>query len=142
NGASTYSMLPGPHADKIFGISGKADIGVTGKIDFGLPPIPLQGVTIDAAVKAEFEAKFIVAFEYELKTQVVDAFGVGNSFCKWFMYKGDKLRNDIVFYPIIMTPKTLKLFDVEFRAYFKISHPGWKHSELFLKQPMTVPVTV
>lgn len=139
---STHSMLPGPQTEKLFGVSTKADVGVTGKIDFGLPPIPLHAVSIEAAAKAELEAKFIVAFEYELKTQVVDSFGVGNSFCKWFMHKGANLRNDVVFYPIIMTPKATKSFDCEFHAYFKISHPHWKQAEFFLKPPKTITVSV
>jgi hypothetical protein len=142
NNVATYSMLPGPQTEKLLAIGGKAEIGVTGKIDFGLPPIPIHGATVEAGAKAALEAKFIVAFDYELKTQVVDSFGVGNPFCRWFMYKGDNLRNDVVFYPIIMTPKNVTSFDCEFRAYFKISHPKWERSELFLKPPKTIPVSV
>lgn len=139
---STYSMLPGPQADKILAVGGKADIGVTGKVDFGFPAIPLHGASVEGAAKVELEAKFIVAFEYELKTQVVDSFGIGNPFCKWSMYKGDKLRNDVVFYPVIMTPKAVTGFECEFKAYFKISHPHWKNSEFFLKPPKTIAVSV
>lgn len=139
--ASTYAMLPGPQTDKILELGGKADIGFNGKGEFGFPEISLQGTTLSAAAKAELEAKFIVSFHYELKTLVVDAFGTGTLFCRWFMHKGDKLRNDVVFYPVIMTPKSLTAFDAEFRAYFKINHPDWKNAEFFLKPPRTINVS-
>ena len=139
--AATFSMMPGPEVKKILSLGGKADIGVTGKVDFGFPQIPLETASVDASAKAELEANFIVSFSYELKTQVVDAYGVQNSFCRWLMHKGDKLRNDVVFYPIIMTPKSVTGFECEFRAFFKIGHPDWKNSEFFLKPPRTVEVT-
>jgi hypothetical protein len=139
--ASTYAMLPGPQTDKILDLGGKADIGFSGKGEFGFPEIPLQGATISASAKAELEAKFIVSFHYELKTQVVDAFGTGTGFCSWLMYKGDQLRNDVVFYPVIMTPESLTEFECEFSAYFKINHSDWKNAEFFLKPPLTILVS-
>jgi hypothetical protein len=139
--ASTYTMLPGPQTQKILELGGKADIGVNGKAEFGFPEFSLQGMTVGASAKAELEAKFIVAFQYELKTIVVDSFGVGNPFCRWLMHKGDKLRNDVVFYPVIMTPKSVTEFECEFRAYFKINHPDWKNAEFFLKPPRTIQVS-
>jgi len=138
---STYNMLPGPQTEKILELGGKADIGVTGKVDFGFPPIPVQGAMVSAEVKAQLEAKFIVSFHYELKTQVVDAFGAGTGFCRWFMHKGDKLRNDVVFYPLIMTPASVTEFECEFKAFFKINHPDWNHAEFFLKPPVTIQVS-
>jgi len=140
--ASTFSMLPGPLTKKIFELGGTADIGVTGKLDFGFPEVQLEAATVDASVKAKLEANFVVSFHYELKSQVVDSFGIGNPFCKWFLHTGDKLRNDVVFYPIIMTPKAVKGFDCEFKAYFKVNRSGWKNAEFFLKPPNTVAVSV
>jgi hypothetical protein len=137
---STYSMLPGPETRKILEAGGKLDIGVTGKVDFSFPDIPLQGAEVNASAKAALEAKFIVSFNYELKTQVVDAFGIGTNFCRWFMHRGDKLRNDVVFYPIVMTPKDVTDFDCEFRAYFQINHNRWREPELFLAPPLQVNV--
>jgi hypothetical protein len=57
------------------------------------------------------------------------------------MHKGDKLRNDVVFYPIIMTPKGITKFECEFSAFFKIGHPEWENSEFFLKPPKTILVS-
>jgi hypothetical protein len=131
--ASTYSMLPAPEQKKIFEMGGKADIGLTGSAEFGFPEISIEHAKADAAALAKLEANFIISFHYELKTQLVDAFGKGNPFCKWLMHRGDKLRNDVVFYPVIKVPKTVKQFECEFEAYFKIGHPGWKNSEFFLK---------
>jgi len=88
--ASTYTMLPGPQADKIIELGGKADIGLNAKVDFGFPEIALGAGSIEASAKAKLESKFIVSFHYELKTQVVDSFGIGNPFCKWFMYNRDQ----------------------------------------------------
>ena len=139
--ASTYAMLPGPQTEKILELGGKADIGFSGKGEFGFPEISLQGAAVSASAKAELEAKFIVSFHYELKTLVVDSFGAGTQFCKWLMHKGDKLRNDVVFYPVIMTPKSLTSFNVEFRAYFKINHQDWKNAEFFLKPPRAINVS-
>jgi hypothetical protein len=139
--ASTYDMLPGPQTEKILELGGKADIGFTGKGEFGFPPIPIQGATVGGAAKAELDAKFIVSFHYELKTQVVDAFGRSNPFCRWVMYRGEDLRNDVVFYPVIMTPKSVDSFTCEFRAYFKIDHRDWTNAEFFLKPPMTLEVS-
>ena len=139
--ASTYTMLPGPQTNKILELGGKADIGVNGNAEFGFPEMSLQGVAVGASAKAELEAKFIVSFHYELKTQVVDSFGIGNPFSKWLMHKGGKLRNDVVFYPVIMTPKSVTGFEFEFSAYFKINHPDWKNAEFFLKPPRTILVS-
>lgn len=145
NQASTYSMLPGPQVDKILELGGKADIGVNGKAEFGFPAIPIPGagvpVSVSAAAEAELDVHFIVSFKYELKTQVVDAFGMSNPFCRWFMYKGDNLRNDVRFYPVIMTPKNVTSFECEFRAYFKIDHSDWENAEFFLKPPLTIKVS-
>jgi hypothetical protein len=138
---ATHGMLPGPQAEKILALGGKADIGVSGKLEFGFPPIPLQAAAASAAAKAELEANFIVSFSYEMKTQVVDAFGTGTEFCRWFMHKGDRLRNDVIFYPLIRTPKSVTEFDCEFRAYFKIDHSDWKNAEFFLKPPLEVRVS-
>lgn len=139
--ASTYAMLPGPQTDKILELGGTADIGFSGKGEFGFPPIPLQSATVSASAKAELEAKFIISFHYELKTQVVDAYGTGNPFCRWLMHKGDRLRNDVVFYPVIRTPGSLTEFECEFRAYFKINHSDWRNAEFFLKPPVTILVS-
>jgi hypothetical protein len=141
--ASTYAMLPGPQTEKILELGGKADIGFSAKGEFGFPsiPLPLQGANLSASARAELEAKFIVSFHYELKTQVVDAFGAQNGFCRWLMYKGDKLRNDVVFYPVIMTPASVTEFECEFKAYFKINHSDWDNAEFFLKPPMTIRVS-
>jgi hypothetical protein len=138
--ASTYAMLPSPEDKTLLEATGKADIGVDGSLKFGLPATTIQGVTVGANVKASLETKFIVSFHYELKTALVDAFGIGNPFCRWLMHKGDKLRNDVVFYPIIATPKSVIALDCEFKAYFKIGHPSWKHSEFYLKPSKTVRV--
>jgi len=140
--ASTFSMLPGPLTDKLFELGGTADIGVTGKFDFGFPPITVPSASIDASAKAKLDANFVVSFHYELKSQIVDAFGMGSSFCRWFLHRGDKLRNDVVFYPIIMTPKSVTEFPCEFRAFFQINHSSWKNAEFFLKPPMTTAVSV
>ena len=141
NNVSTYTMLPGPQTKKILELGGKADIGITGKADFGFPTIALDKATIDASAKAELDAKFIISFHYELKTQLVDSFGIGNPFCKWMMHKGDKLRNDVIFYPIIMAPKSVKSFGCKYCAYFKIDHANWKNPEFFLKQSKTIKVS-
>ena len=138
---STFSMLPGPQTQKILDLGGKVDIGVNSKVEFGFPEVPLGPAKVEAGVKAAVDAKFIVSFEYELKSPVVDSFGIGTSFCRWLMHKGDKLRNDIVFYPVIMTPKGVTKFDCEFKAYFKINHSSWKHAEFFLKPPRTLTVS-
>jgi hypothetical protein len=142
-GASTYAMLPGPQTKTILDLGGTANIGFDGKGEFGFPRIslPQQGLAVGASVDAEVKAKFIVSFHYELKTIVVDSYGVGNRFCKWFMHKGDKLRNDVLFYPVIMTGKPITEFDCEFRAYFKIDHPDWKNAEFFLKPTKTIRVS-
>jgi hypothetical protein len=141
--ASTYAMLPGPQTDTILELGGKANIGLSAKGEFGFPEValPAQGVAVGASAKAELEAKFIVSFQYELKTIVVDSLGTGNPFCRWFMHKGDKLRNDVVFYPVIMTPKSVTEFECEFKAYFKINHRDWKNAEFFLKPPRTIQVS-
>lgn len=139
---STYNMLPGPQSKKIFELGGKADIGINGKVDFGFPDIPLATATVDANAKAKLETNFIVSFNYELKTQLVDAFGAGTSFCSWMMHKGKDLRNDVVFYPIIMAPKSVTSFDCKFEGYFEIDHPDWKNPEFFLKPPKTIQVSV
>jgi hypothetical protein len=139
--ASTYTMLPGPQTKKILELGGKADIGVDGKVEFGFPDVSLGAASVEASAKAKLDAKFIVSFDYELKTPVVDSFGIGNPFCKWLMYKGDNLRNDVVFYPIITTPKSVKGFECEFRAYFKINHPNWNIGEFYENPPRTVAVS-
>ena len=141
--ASTYAMLPGPQTNTILEMEGKANIGFNAKGEFGFPEValPAAGVTVGASAKAELETKFIVSFHYELKTIVVDSFGIGNPFCRWFMHKGDKLRNDVVFYPVITTPKSVTEFECEFNAYFKINHRGWKNAEFFLKPPRTIRVS-
>jgi hypothetical protein len=138
--ASTYAMLPGPQDKKQLELGGKADVGLNGKLQFGLPEISVAAATADASAKADLEAKFIVAFHYELKTPVVDAYGLGSPFCTWLMHKGDNLRNDVVFYPIIMTPKSVTAFECEFEAYFKIGHPDWSNSEFFLQPSRTIRV--
>jgi hypothetical protein len=140
--ASTYGMLPAPETKTIVGVSGKADLGVNGNLEFGTPPIPLGTAKVDAAVKAQLEAKFIVSFQYELKTPLVDSFGIGTSFSKWLLHKGDNLRNDVIFYPIIMTPKATTEFTCLFKAFFKIDHPDWKQAEFFLKPPRTTKVSL
>lgn len=141
--ASTYAMLPGPQTNTILELGGKANIGLNAKGEFGFPMValPAQGVAVGASAKAEVEAKFIVSFQYELKTIVVDSLGTGNPFCRWFMHKGDKLRNDVVFYPIIMTPKSVTEFECEFKAYFKINHRDWNNAEFFLKPPRMIQVS-
>lgn len=139
---ATHSMLPGPETKSILKAGGKAEVGIDGKASFGIPEIPLDQAKVDASAKAQLEGRFIVSFDYELKTLVVDSFGSGTPFCKWFMHKGDKLRNDVLFYPILRTPKNVTGFDCEFKAYFKINHPDWKKPELFLKPPITVPVSL
>lgn len=143
DGASTYGMLPGPQTNTILELGGKANIGLNAKGEFGFPEVALpgQGVAVGASARAELEAKFIVSFQYELKTIVVDSLGTGNPFCRWFMHKGDKLRNDVVFYPVIMTPKSVTQFECEFKAYFKINHRDWKNAEFFLKPPRTMEVS-
>jgi hypothetical protein len=139
--AATYAMLPGPETKKILGVGGNVDIGVDGKVAFGFPEVSLGAASVDVSVKTKLDAKFIVSFNYELKTQVVDSFGSGNPFCRWLMHKGDNLRNDVVFYSIIRTPKAVKGFDCEFRAYFKVSHPDWNNGDLYENPPITVAVS-
>lgn len=139
---STYTMLPGPQTKKILEMGGKADIGITGKADFGFPDISVQSAKISGSAKAELDADFIMSFQYELKTQLVDSFGIGTNFCKWMMYKGDNLRNDVVFYPIIIAPKSITNFNCKFNAYFKIDHPDWKHPEFFLKPSRSIVISV
>jgi len=143
--ASTYAMLPAPESRTVLKAGAKADVGVTAGMQFGLSGKVLQAAaanaTANATAKADVEANFIVSFSYELKTQVVDALGQGNPFCRWFMHQGDDLRNDVAFYPIIITPKAVTSLDCEFRAYFKIGNATWKRSEFFLKPPKTVTVT-
>lgn len=138
--AATYSLLPAPETKTWFQVGGKADVGLDGKVEFGLSKIPLEQTKVDLKAKAELESKFIVSFHYELKTPVVDAVGRSNAFCQWFMHRGDQLRNDVVFYPVISTPKSVKGFEVEFSAFFQVSHPDWKRSELYQKPPITVRV--
>lgn len=138
---STHSMLPGPQTKTLIEAGGKATIGITGGAEFGVPEISGPGVAANASAKAAGEAKFVVSFRYELKTNVVDAFGVGNPFCRWFMHKGDLLRNDVLFYPVIRSPKPVTSFRCEFRAFFKIVHPDWRNAEFFLKPPMTLRIS-
>lgn len=138
---TTFSMLPGPQVKKILDLGGSADIGVTGKFDFGFPEIPLSQASVEAAAKAKLETNFVVSFHYELKSQVVDAFGTANPFSRWFMHTGENLRNDVMFYPVIMTNKDLTEFDCEFKAYFKINHSDWKNGEFFLKPSRTIHVS-
>jgi hypothetical protein len=140
-GISTYTMLPGPESRKLLELGGKADIGITGSAEFGFPETSIEAARASASVKAELEAKFIVSFHYELKTQVVDAFGFGNPFCKWFMHEGANLRNDVVFYPLVRAPKSMTDFRCEFRAFFKIGCPRWKNAEFFMKPPKTIVVS-
>lgn len=145
--ASTYRMMPGPEAKKILEFGGTADIGFGGNGEFGFPQLALPvggpvGASLGGGAKADLDTKFLFSFKYELKTQVVDAFGAGNPFCRWLMYKGDNLRNDVVFYPVIMTPKSVTSIPCEFRAYFKIDHPDWPNAEFFLKPPLVREVTV
>ena len=137
---STFGLLPGPQSDKLLELGGKADIGVNGKAEFGFPEISIAAASADASAKAKLESKFIISFHYELKTPVVDSFGVGTSFCRWLLHKGDDLRNDVLFYPIVMAPKTVTGFDCEFKAYFKIGHSDWRNAEFFLKPPRTIRV--
>jgi hypothetical protein len=138
---STYTMLPGPQVKKILELGGKAEVGVDSKVTFGFPEVKLGAASVDASAKAKLDAKFIVSFEYELKTPVVDSLGIGNPFCRWLMHKGDALRNDVVFYPIVVTPKSVTGFDCEFRAHFKVSHPEWEHAELYANPPRTIAVS-
>lgn len=143
---STESMLPGSQTKTLLAADGKATIGITGSAEFGVPDlaaagIAAPGVAANAAAKLSAQAKFVVSFHYELKTNVVDAFGVGNPFCRWFMHKGDRLRNDVLFYPVIRTPKAVTSFRCEFRAFFKIAHPDWRNPEFFLKPPIALPVS-
>jgi hypothetical protein len=139
--AATYTMLPGPQTKKILELGGKAEVGVDTKAAFGFPEVSLATASVDASAKAKLEAKFVVAFDYELKTPLVDSLGAGNSFCRWLMHKGDALRNDVIFYPIIITPKSVSGFDCEFRAYFKINHPDWTNAELYETPPRTIAVS-
>ena len=140
--ASTYAMLPGPQTKKLLELGGKADIGVDGKVEFGFPEVSLGAASAEVSAKAKLDAKFIVSFDYELKSLVVDSLGIGNPFCKWLMHRGDNLRNDVVFYPIITTPKSVTGFECEFRAYFKINHPDWASGEFYENPPRTVAVSV
>jgi hypothetical protein len=96
----------------------------------------------DASAKAKLEANFIVSFHYELKTAVVDAYGAGTQFCKWFMHEGKNLRNDVLFYPIIRTPKAVTGFECEFEAAFQIGHPAWTRAEFFNVDPQKIAVSV
>jgi hypothetical protein len=141
NRASTHTMLPGPQTKKILELGGKAEIGVDGKAEFGFPDVSLGAGSVDLSAKVKLDAKFIISFAYELKTPVVDSFGIGNPFCKWLMHKGDDLRNDVVFYPIIMTPKSVRGFGCEFRAYFIIKHPNWHNSEIYENPPLAIAVS-
>jgi hypothetical protein len=138
---STHSMLPGPQTKKILELGGNADIGVTGKFDFGFPQISLAQASVEAAAKAKLETHFVVSFHYELKSQAVDSYGMGNPFCRWFMHTGENLRNDVMFYPVIMTNKGVEALDCEFKAYFKINHAGWKNAEFFLKPARRIRVS-
>jgi hypothetical protein len=145
--ASTHKMVPGPETKQVLELGGKANIGFGGNGEIGFPQVALPaggpiGASAGASAKAELDAKFIFTISYELKSQVVDAFGTGNPFCRWLMYKGDNLRNDVAFYPVIMTPKSVTSFPCEFRAYFKIDHPDWPNAEFFLKPPMVRDVAV
>jgi hypothetical protein len=96
---------------------------------------------VAANANAAVETKFIFPFNYEYKTQEIDAFGAGTSFCKWMMYKKSDLRNDISFYPVIRTLKSVKQFDCVVKAYFKIGK-NWERSELFEKEPKIITVNV
>jgi len=139
---ATYTMLPGPQVKKILELGGKAAVGINGEADFGFPDIPFGRLPVGGSVNAELDAKFIIYFDYELKTQKVDSSGIGNSFCKWIMYKGNELRNDVIFYPVIMMPKTITRFECEFEAHFKINHRNWKNPELFKKPPIDITVSI
>lgn len=138
---STFAMMPGPQTDAKLKIGGKVEIGVNGSMGFAIPDIAIHGLTASATAKAKVETTFIYSFNYELKTPTVDSFGIGNSFCRWLLHEGKNLRNDILFYPIIMMPKELVSFDCEFKAYFKIDHSGWTTSEFFLKPSKRVRLT-
>lgn len=138
--ASTYGMLPNPQINKLFEVGGKAEIGVDGKAEFGFPQTTLGAATLGGSAKAALDAKFIVSFHYELKAPVVDAFGIGNPFGRWVLHKGDNLRNDVLFYPVVRTPKSVKKLACEFKAYFKINHSDWEHGEFYLKPPRTISV--
>jgi hypothetical protein len=140
-GASTYTMLPGPQTDTILKLGGKADMGLNVKGEFGFPEISFGTGSLEASAKAKLESEFIVSFHYELKTQTVDSFGKGTSCCTWFMHKGDMLRNDVVFYPVITTPKAVTRFECEFKASFKINHPRWKNAELYRKRSKMISVS-
>src|SRR5262249_3381744 len=122
-------------------LGGKADMGLNAKGEFGFPEISFGAGSLEASANAKLESEFIVSFHYELKTQVVDSFGKDNSFCKWFMHKGDMLRNDVVFYPVITTPKAVTKFECEFKASFKVNHPRWKNAEFYRKRPKTISVS-
>lgn len=138
---STYSMLPGPQTETNLKVGGKIDVGVTGSMGFGIPEISIKSASVSADVKAKLESNFIYSFAYELKTRKVDAYGTGNSFCRWLMYEGSTLRNDVLFYPIVIAPKSTTGFDCEFKAYFKIGHSDWQDSEFFLKPSRTIHVS-
>lgn len=138
--ATTVSMLPSSKMKTQLKVGGKADIGVDGKLEFGLPEISAVAATASASAKAQLESKFVVSFDYELKAPVVDAFGVGNPFCRWVMHEGGDLRNDVLFYPIVTTPKSVTALDCEFRAHFLIGRSGWKNSEFYLKPPVRIRV--
>jgi hypothetical protein len=137
---ATHGMLPGAQMKKLLEVGGTANVGVDGKAEFGIPPVKLANAAIDASAKAELNAKFIVSFEYELKAPVIDVYGLGNPFCRWLMHKSDNLRNDVVFCPIIMTPKNVTELDCEFSAFFKISHSDWTQGEFFEKPATTIRV--
>jgi hypothetical protein len=138
---ATLSMLPGPLTETKFKVGAKVDVGVNGGMNFGLPNISIQAAKASVEAKAKLESTFIYSFSYELKTQVVDSFGIGNQFCRWLMYQGKNLRNDVLFYPVIITSKTTTGFECEFRASFKIGHSKWKSSEFFIKPPRKISLS-
>jgi hypothetical protein len=138
---ATFSMLPGPLTETRFKVGTKLDVGVNGSMGFALPEVTIQSAKASLDAKAKLESSFIYAFDYELKTPLVDSYGVGTQFCRWLMHQGDRLRNDILFYPIIITPKAAQSFDCEFKASFKIGHSSWKNSELFVKPSRKVTLS-
>jgi hypothetical protein len=140
-GVSTFSMLPGPLTETKFKVGTKLDVGVNGSMGFALPEVTIQSAKVSLEAKVKLESNFIYAFNYELKTPVVDSYGIGNQFCRWLMHQGENLRNDILFYPIIITPKSTTSFECEFKASFKIGHSNWKNSEFFLQPPKKVPLS-
>jgi hypothetical protein len=139
---STHSMLPGPRSKTRFAVGAKAEVGVDARLEFGIPDLSIAGLQADATAKAGLNGKFIVSIEYEFKTPTIDAFGINNSFCTWLLRTGEGLRNDVLFYPVIMTPKELQSFACEFRASFKIRNAKWRSSELFIRDPIRVDVRI